>query len=247
MTYKDYSSMGGDASTPGIHEDQMKQYETIYEDADILVVNKLGAMPVQKDKSGDTALQDLIKEERADCAAFLEAAHRIDRRTSGILVFARNHAALAALDEAFRERRIAKTYIACVEREPQPESGVLIHAIVTDTKRNISIALDLSKVGSRKVAKAELAYALVSKTDRYFFVKAEPVTGRHHQIRAQFAAMGWPIKGDLKYGARRSSASGRIMLHSWKLSLPHPRTGVLLELTATPPDDETLWKVFAAI
>lgn len=225
----------------------MKPYEIIHEDADILVINKLGAMPVQKDKSGDPNLQDMIKEERPDCAAFLEAAHRIDRRTSGILVFARNHAALAALDEAFRDRRIKKTYIACVEREPQPESGTLVHAIVTDTKRNISIALDPSKVGSRKVARAELWYELVSKTDRYFFVKAEPLTGRHHQIRAQFAAMGWPIKGDLKYGARRSSASGRIMLHSWKLSMPHPRTGALLEMTATPPDDETLWKVFTAI
>jgi len=83
------------------------------------------------------------------------------------------------------------------------------------------------------------------KTERYFFVEAKPLTGRHHQIRAQFSAMGWPIKGDLKYGAKRSSLSGRIMLHGWKIEMEHPRTHSPLTITAPLPPDETLWNVFA--
>ena len=231
----------------------MNPYEILYEDDDILVANKLAPLPVLKDKSGDEDLQTIIGRDHPSDSAFLEAAHRIDRRTSGIVVFARNAPALRKLEDAFREREVHKTYIACLEKEPDPPEGVLKHRILKDPRRNISIAYPIEAVaGNRSLGGndkstvfAELSYKLLLRTERYFFVEAKPLTGRHHQIRAQFAAMGWPIKGDLKYGARRSSQSGRIMLHGWQIELEHPRTHKLITLTAPLPTDETLWEVFA--
>jgi len=225
-------------------------YEILYEDDDILAANKLAPLPVLKDKSGDEDLQSMIMREHPEGKSFLEAAHRIDRRTSGIVVFAKNAAALRKLEESFRERDVHKTYIACLEKEPIPAEGVLKHMIIADPKRNISVARPMSVVagtdkGHQGAVEAELAYKLLMKTERYFFVEAKPLTGRHHQIRAQFAAMGWSIKGDLKYGAKRSSLSGRIMLHGWRTEFEHPRTGEALALKADFPTDETLWKVFA--
>ncbi|PKL05775.1 MAG: RNA pseudouridine synthase, partial [Spirochaetae bacterium HGW-Spirochaetae-9] len=219
-------------------------------DDDVLAANKLAPLPVLKDKSGDEDLQSMIMREHPEHASFLEAAHRIDRRTSGIVVFAKNAAALRKLEESFRERGVRKTYIACLEKEPVPAEGVLNHMIIADSRRNISVARPMALVaGAEKdhqgAVQAELAYKLLMKTERYFFVEAKPLTGRHHQIRAQFAAMGWSIKGDLKYGAKRSSQSGRIMLHGWRTEFAHPRTGEALVLTADFPTDETLWKVFA--
>ena len=231
----------------------MNPYEILYEDSDILVANKLAPLPVLKDKSGDEDLQTLIKRDHTTGTAFLEAAHRIDRRTSGIVVFAKNTVALRKLEEAFRDREVHKTYIACLEKEPNPPEGVLKHKIIADQKRNMSIAYPVDKAPAmpspnskdRSAVFAELSYRLLLKTERYFFVEAKPLTGRHHQIRAQFSVMGWPIKGDLKYGARRSSQSGRIMLHGWHIEFEHPSTHELVALTAPLPPDETLWKVFA--
>lgn len=232
----------------------MNPYEIVSADSDILIVNKLAPLPVLKDKSGDEDLQSLLKREHPDFADFLEAAHRIDRRTSGIVVFARNIRALQTLEKQFRTREIKKTYIACLEKEPVPPAGLLRHLLVFDTRRNLSMARRLpgegqakiDETGSRKVdgVPAEMRYELLARSERYFFVQAEPLTGRHHQIRAQFAAEGWPIKGDLKYGARRSSPSGRIMLHAWKIDFPHPHTRQPIHVTAEFPDDETLWGVF---
>lgn len=231
------------------------QYETIHEDDDILVVDKLAPLPVQKDKSGDMDLQTLLLSDSDHPRPFLEAAHRIDRRTSGILVFARNAEALRALEAAFRDRKVHKTYLACLEKEPLPHEGTLRHRIVTDPVRNISRALPLGspardkeepgKEHPAKAVPAELSYRLILPTERYFFVEASPLTGRHHQIRAQFAAVGWPIRGDLKYGARRSSPSGRIMLHGYRIEFDHPRSGERMTFTAPLPRDETLWTLLA--
>ncbi|MCE5255222.1 MAG: RluA family pseudouridine synthase [Spirochaetaceae bacterium] len=219
-------------------------YEILSVDDDILVVNKLAPLPVLKDKTGDEDLQSLLKREHEEFADFLEAAHRIDRRTSGIVVFARNIRALQTLEKEFRTREIQKTYIACLEKEPVPPSGELRHTIIFDKRRNLSIALPCGD--NAQGVLAEIHYSLISRSDRYFFVQVEPLTGRHHQIRAQFAATGCPIKGDLKYGARRSSPSGRIMLHAWKIAFPHPHTRQLISLTADFPNDETLWEVLKA-
>lgn len=222
----------------------MNPYEIIFEDEDIVAADKLSPLPVLKDKSGDMDLQSLIKRDHPSCAAFLEAAHRIDRRTSGIVLFAKNAPSLRKLEEAFRGRAVQKTYIACLEREPLPSEGLLKHTITTDPKRNISIARKgrTQNQGNNAVS-AELSYRLLMKTERYFFVEAKPLTGRHHQIRAQFSAMGWPIKGDLKYGAKRSSTSGRIMLHGWRIEFEHPRSRASMSFTAAFPPDEKLWNV----
>lgn len=224
----------------------MTQYEIIFEDDDILVVDKLAPLPVQKDKSNDMDLQTILAHDPDRPRHFLEAAHRIDRRTSGILIFARNAQALRTLEAAFRERQIHKTYLACLEKEPVPHEGTLRHRIVTDPVRNISRALPLgSPVQGGKAVPAELSYRLILPTERYFFVESSPLTGRHHQIRAQFAAAGWPIRGDLKYGARRSSPSGRIMLHGYRIEFDHPRSGEHMAFTAPLPRDETLWILLA--
>lgn len=227
----------------------MEPYKVLFLDEDIAIVNKLAALPVLKDKTGDEDLQSLLKREQPELADFLEAAHRIDRRTSGIVIFARNIRALQTLEKQFRTREIHKTYVACLEKEPIPPEGVLKHTIVFDKRKNVSIASPVGAPVAKgdKETTAELRYKLVAKSDRYFFVEAEPLTGRHHQIRAQFAAEGWPIKGDLKYGARRSSPSGRIMLHAWKIEFPHPHTREMINITADFPTDETLWAVFQKI
>jgi len=224
----------------------MKVYNIVYEDEDILAVNKLTPLPVQPDKSGDEDLQTLLRGERKPAPIFLEAAHRIDRRCSGLVLFAKNAKALRSLEEAFRDRLVTKTYVACLEKEPIPPEGILRHRIVSDSKRNRSQALEIipgrkTEKHDRQSVEAELSYRLIMRTDRYFFVEAKPLTGRHHQIRAQFAAMGWPIKGDLKYGARRSSPSGRIMLHGRSAEFVHPGNGERIALTAPYPEDETLW------
>lgn len=223
----------------------MEQYDILYEDDDILVANKFAPISVQKDKSGDPSLQELIAAARS--LARLEAAHRIDRRTSGIVLFAKTAAALAALDAAFRDHEIRKHYVACVEREPSPEAGRLEHLIVFDRRTNHSRAIPAASATTAApgdAAPAALDYRLACRSERYFFLDVTPETGRHHQIRAQLAAAGWPIRGDLKYGARRSCKSGRIMLHARGIEFRHPRSGETLSYEAPFPADEPLWTAY---
>jgi 23S rRNA pseudouridine1911/1915/1917 synthase len=223
-------------------------YAILYEDEDILVANKLSPMPVQPEKSGDRSLQDALREDLADRAGLvaggplLEAAHRIDRRASGAVAFAKTHIALSTLEAAFRAKRVEKSYLACVEREPEPRIGRLEHNLAWDKRRNVVRALP---AGSASGKGAVLEYELVGRSDRYFFVAVRLETGRHHQIRAQLAAIGCPIRGDLKYGARRSSPSGLIMLHARKIILDQPRTDERLEILAPFPEAEPLWAAYA--
>lgn len=231
----------------------MEPYLILFQDEDLLVADKLAPLPVQPDRSNDPDLQSLIRQEALPPGSFLEAAHRIDRRTSGITIFARNHKALQALQAAFREGRVRKTYVACLEREPLPPEGELVHLLEKDGRHNLTRAFPIEPAGDRAEAgrragakAARLAYRLVLRSERYFFVEVDPLTGRHHQIRAQLAAMGWPIRGDLKYGAKRTTASGRIMLHARRVQFAHPRTGKSLEVVAPFPTDERLWQVYSA-
>jgi len=246
-------------------ESRVETYSILYEDEEILVANKLAPLPVQPEKSGDPSLQELLKREIAarsvkaedgtpsDVRAgfpFLEAAHRIDRRASGAVVFAKTSKALSTLEAAFRNRRVTKEYLACVEREPDPPEGRLEHRLVWDKRRNVvrAVALAAGSEGPDSGAQTDVAvleYRLAGRSERYFFVEARLVTGRHHQIRAQFSAAGFPIRGDLKYGARRSAPNGLIMLHARRLVLPQPRTGETLEIVAPFPASEPLWAAFA--
>jgi 23S rRNA pseudouridine1911/1915/1917 synthase len=224
----------------------MPQYAVLYEDSDILVANKLEPIPVQPEKTGDTSLQDYLRAElaardgAADKAAgsFLEAAHRIDRRASGAVLFAKTHIALSTLEAAFRDKRVEKEYIACVEREPDPPVGRLEHRLAWDKRRNI---VRCFAPDSKSGKPALLEYRLAGRSERYFFVSVNLITGRHHQVRAQLAAIGCPIRGDLKYGSRRSTASGLIMLHARRIALSQPRTDARIDLLAPFPQAEPLW------
>lgn len=232
-------------------EEPVAQYTILYEDEDILVANKLAPIPVQPEKTGDRSLQDMLRERLAEqagedvrakaLAAGLEAAHRIDRRASGAVVFAKTHIALSTLEAAFRDRRVEKDYLACVERPPEPPEGRLEHRLAWDKRRNVVRAL---KADSPQGKQAILEYKVAGHSERYSFVAVKLITGRHHQIRAQLAAIGCPIRGDLKYGARRSAPSGLIMLHARRLVLEQPRTRERLELAAPFPEAEPLWKAF---
>lgn len=220
----------------------MDQYVILFEDDDILVANKLAPIPVQKDKSGDASLQEMLQAARG--GSRMEATHRIDRRTSGIVLFARTAFSVSALDAAFRERSIRKRYVACVEREPQPPAGRLEHLIVFDRRSNHSKAIAPQAAVPKDASPASLEYRLACRSERYFFLDVTPETGRHHQIRAQLSAAGWPIRGDLKYGARRSCTSGRIMLHARAIEFMHPRSGASLAFEAPFPGDEPLWAAY---
>jgi 23S rRNA pseudouridine1911/1915/1917 synthase len=218
----------------------MNDYAILYEDAEILVADKLAPLPVQPEKSGDLSLQELLRRELgtrdgSGRGIFLEAAHRIDRRASGALLFAKTRKALSTMEAAFRDRRVSKTYLACVEHEPEPASGRLEHELVWDKRRNLVRALHTSRpeeVSPRGGGRGEgnmpndrtavLEYRLVGRSERYFFLEIGLVTGRHHQIRAQLSAFGCPIRGDLKYGARRSAPNGLIMLHARRIDSLRP-------------------------
>lgn len=226
----------------------MEPYSILYEDEDMLIANKLAPLPVQPEKTGDKSLQDLLREllgareEEAGAAAFLEAAHRIDRRASGAVIFAKTHIALSTLEAAFRDKRVEKEYLACVEAEPEPAEGRLEHRLAWDKRRNIVRALRADSASGKQ---ALLEYRVAGRSDRYFFVAVKLITGRHHQVRAQLAAIGCPIRGDLKYGARRSAPSGLIMLHARRLVLEQPRTRARIEVEAPFPQSEPLWGAFA--
>jgi 23S rRNA pseudouridine1911/1915/1917 synthase len=247
----------------------VESYRILYEDEDILVANKLAPIPVQPEKTGDKSLQDLLRDaltEREELskrdmpighdastgrkppdgrdAPFLEAAHRIDRRASGAVLFAKTHIALSTLEAAFRDKRVKKEYLACVEREPEPRQGKLEHNLAWDKRRNVVRAL---APGSKSGKSAALEYSVAGKSDRYFFVSVNLITGRHHQVRAQLAAIGCPIRGDLKYGARRSSPSGLIMLHARRLSFFQPRTQEAIDILAPFPEAEPLWAAYTDV
>lgn len=226
-------------------------YGILHEDGEVLVANKLGPLPVQAEKSGDPALQDLLRAElrargEEEAGAFLEAAHRIDRRASGALVFAKTRKALETLDADFRARRVGKRYIACVEREPPAGSGSLVNRLAWDRRRNVVRAFPADfEAAGMEPGEAKLDYRLVCRSERYFFLEVELITGRHHQIRAQLAAAGCPIRGDIKYGAKRTTKNGLIMLHSRRLEFTQPRSRETLTLLAPFPGTEPLWQAFA--
>jgi 23S rRNA pseudouridine1911/1915/1917 synthase len=219
----------------------VEPYTILYEDEDMLIANKLAPMPVQPEKTGDKSLQDMLRERESNPLPLLEAAHRIDRRASGAVIFAKTHIALSTLEAAFRDRRVEKEYVACVEKEPKTPQGKLEHKLAWDKRRNIVRALRPDSVSGKQ---ALLEYRVAGKSEHYFFIAVKLITGRHHQIRAQLAAIGCPIRGDLKYGARRSAPSGLIMLHARRIVLSQPRTEARIEIEAPFPAAEPLWAAF---
>jgi 23S rRNA pseudouridine1911/1915/1917 synthase len=198
---------------------------------------------VQSDKTGDKPLSEIIKEYLKDKYnkpgdVFLGVVHRLDRPTTGIVVFARTSKALTRMNELFSNRETQKTYWAVVKNKPAKPADTLIHYIKRNEKNNTSKA-HLKEVPESKIA--NLDYKTITVLDNYFALEINLHTGRHHQIRAQLQAINCSIKGDLKYGAERSNPDGGIHLHARKLIFIHPVSKENLTIIAPTPND-TIWK-----
>ena len=217
--------------------------KVLYEDNHIIVVNKESGEIVQGDKTGDTPLSDIVKDYikvkyLKPGNVFLGVVHRLDRPVSGAVVFARTSKALSRLNEMFRRGEVHKTYWAIVKNKPKADAATLVSWIVRNEKQNKSYAYDHEVKDSKK---AVLDYRLIASGDTYHILEIRLHTGRHHQIRCQLAAMGCPIKGDLKYGSQRSNADGSISLLSRHTEFLHPVSKQLIAVDAPLPSDP-LWK-----
>ena len=217
--------------------------QVIYEDNHIIVVAKRSGEIVQGDKSGDRPLTEDVKAYLKEKYAkpglvFLGVVHRLDRPVSGLVVFARTSKALSRLNEMFRNGSIHKTYWALVQTPPPAEEGELIHWLTRNERQNKSYAYRNEVPGSKK---AVLRYRVIGQTDRYTLLEIQLLTGRHHQIRCQLAAMGCPIRGDLKYGAPRSNSDGSISLLARSIEFVHPVSKEIIRLEAPLPED-SLWQ-----
>ena len=216
-----------------------KNLQLLYEDNHLIVVNKRPGDIVQGDKTGDIPLSEIVKQYIKEKYhkpgnVYLGVAHRLDRPTSGIVVFAKTSKSLTRLNKLFAEKEAKKTYWAVVKNKPPKSHDTLTHWLFRNTKQNKSYA-NSTEVNNSK--KAVLDYRLIKKLDNYFLLEIDLKTGRHHQIRAQLTAIGCPIKGDLKYGFDRSNKDGSIHLHARGLSLIHPVQKETLEIIAPVPDD----------
>lgn len=217
----------------------------LYEDNHIIIVNKEVGEIVQGDKTGDKPLSEIVKDYLKDKYnkpgnVFCGVVHRLDRPTSGIVVFAKTSKALSRLNEMFRNDEVTKTYWALVKNMPKKSEDTLVHYLVKNERTNKSAAFDFEKKGTKK---SILHYKLVSKSDNYYLLEIDLETGRHHQIRSQLSKIGSPIKGDLKYGADRSNPDGGISLHARSISFIHPVSKNKINVVAPVPVD-SLWKSF---
>ena len=206
----------------------------LYEDNHLLIFNKTAGEIVQGDKTGDEPLSETLKafiaqRDSKPGHVFMGVPHRLDRPVSGIAVFAKTSKCLERLNELFRTGEVHKTYWALTCGRPDPEQGELTHFLRRNEKQNKSYAFD-HKVPDAK--EARLRYKVLKDTDRYHLVEVELLTGRHHQIRCQLAAIGCPIKGDLKYGAPRSNPDGGISLHARQITFTHPVRHEEISVTA---------------
>ncbi|WP_304632823.1 RluA family pseudouridine synthase [uncultured Muribaculum sp.] len=217
--------------------------KVVYEDNHLLVVNKAPGEIVQGDKTGDTPLVETLKlwlkEKYAKPGnVFCGVVHRLDRPVGGLVIFAKTSKALSRLNEMFRNGEVNKTYWAITRNLPPKEEDTLTHYITTTERNNKSYASLTEKKGSQK---AVLKYRHIASTDRYHLLEVNLLTGRKHQIRVQLSAIGCPIKGDLKYGDKRSNPDGSISLMSHRIEFTHPVSGNKIDVTAPVPDDN-LWR-----
>ena len=231
--------------------------EVVYEDNHIIIVHKQSGEIVQGDKTGDRPLSDLVKDYLKEKyqkpgAVFLGVVHRLDRPVAGLVVFARTSKALSRLNKMFAEGEVHKTYWAIVKRREGEKEGrregegewrTLEHWLVRNEKQNKSYAYDHEKPNAKK---AILKYRVIGHSDNYTLLEIQLLTGRHHQIRCQLAAMGCPIKGDLKYGAPRSNPDGSISLMARRVEFVHPvsKEPVVVE---APIPQEPLWKALTGL
>jgi 23S rRNA pseudouridine1911/1915/1917 synthase len=223
--------------------------EVLYEDNHIIAVNKTCNEIVQGDKTGDTPLSETVKayikaKYNKPGDVFLGVPHRLDRPTSGVVLFARTSKVLTRLNEMFKSHeQIKKTYWAIVQGVPKEPEARLENYLVRNEKQNKSY---IAKSGAKDAKQAVLSYRTLVRGEHYVLLEINLETGRHHQIRCQLAAIGCPVKGDLKYGARRSNPDGGISLHARQIEFIHPVSKQNICISAPVPE-ESLWQQFAAL
>lgn len=238
--------------------------EVIYEDNHVIIVSKDSGEIVQGDKTGDQPLSEVVKnyikeKYKKPGDVFLGVVHRLDRPVAGLVIFARTSKALTRLNKMFAEGEVHKTYWAIVGQKEEGAKTVhehrdrfadanttewqtLTHWIVRNEKQNKSYAYDREKPNAKK---AVLKYRVIGYSDRYMLLEVQLMTGRHHQIRCQLSKIGYPIKGDLKYGAPRSNPDGSISLLSRRVEFVHPVSKETIT-AETPVPDDTLWRALTA-
>lgn len=222
-----------------------KPFHVIYEDNHLIIVNKTAGIIVHADKTGDKTLEDFVKEYIKEAYnkpgdVFLGTIHRLDRPVSGLIIFARTSKGLERMNALFKKRDIQKTYWAITKRKPKVKKGKLTHWLVKDGSKNLVTAYDHEVENGQK---AELHYRYIGSINKHHLIEVEPITGRSHQIRVQLAAMGCPIRGDIKYGYDRPNKDGSINLHSRRLYFMHPIKKEPVLCKAAVPED-AFWEEF---
>ncbi len=218
--------------------------QIVFEDNHLIIVNKRVGDIVQGDKTKDKPLSEVVKDYIKEKynkpgKVYLGVVHRLDRPTSGLVIFAKTSKALSRLNKMLRDKEIDKTYLAIVKNKPSKNNDTLIHYLRKNPKNNKAIVFSKETPNTKK---AILHYQIIQKLDNYYVLKIDLETGRHHQIRAQLSAIGCSIKGDLKYGANRSNKNGGIHLHAYKIEFIHPVKKTMLNITAKPPKD-VIWNL----
>ncbi len=220
----------------------------LYEDNHLIIVNKRASDLVQGDSTGDEPLDAAVKQyirEKYNKPGdvFLGVVHRLDRPVSGCVIYARTSKALTRLSELFRTRDVKKSYWAIVTECPPAEEGVLRNFLKKNEQQNKSYVYDKEVKGSKE---ATLSYRIIGRSSSFYLVEIDLQTGRHHQIRAQLAAAGCPVRGDLKYGSKRSNEGGGISLHARRISFTHPVKKEEINVEAPLPEDK-VWRLFSGI
>ena len=237
--------MQGNNTKPGAISSGLLEENILFEDNHIIIINKMPSQIVQGDKTGDRPLSELVKDYlkvkyKKQGEVYLGVVHRLDRPVSGAVVFARTSKALTRLNALIKNREVNKTYWAVVKNKPPKESDTLVNYLRRDEAKNKSF---VSAKSTSSTQLASLSYTLLASSDNYYLIEIDLQTGRHHQIRAQLAAIGCPIKGDLKYGFPRSNPDASIHLHARKVSFIHPVSLKLLSIIAPLPKDP-IWDYF---
>jgi len=219
--------------------------QILYEDNHLIIINKYSSQIVQGDKTGDEPLSEQIKKYlkikyNKPGNVFCGVIHRLDRPVSGAVIFARTSKALSRMNDLIKNREIKKTYWAVVKNPPPDQTGHLIHYLIRNPKKNKSFIVSENTKGAKK---AELIYTHLRSSEKYHLLEIELLTGRHHQIRAQLAFIGCPIKGDVKYGFPRTNEDASIHLHARRIEFLHPikKDKIFIE---APLLDDPLWKYF---
>jgi 23S rRNA pseudouridine1911/1915/1917 synthase len=210
----------------------------LYKNNQFIAFNKPHSVPVQADKTGDKALIDLAE---IYCKSQIFLINRLDRPASGITLFAKNSRAATALTAQLQTHAVKKTYLAVVKDLPEKLEGTLTHYLKKKEKTNV---VSVFATPTKGADEAILHYKKVASIEQYHLLEIDLITGRHHQIRAQLAAIGSPIKGDVKYGARRSNTDRSIHLHAWKMEFAHAVTKEKVALLAPIPSGDSVWEAF---